>query len=220
MRSPWTFLITGRFARTSSSDWPLGRRPRSNSSRRSLASGWSSSVKVALIPYSALRSRRKIAMINASVSSPAIFTKPDALVLVTSSILRCRKNSISNRPREKVLAIQGGSQRHVRATARASNWACTRSRRCSGSPYRRQWRTLRTQISLPGTSGDRRRRPRKPHRLFLPGRRLDVHRDAVGTGREQEVAAPGALEKRPLLWAEVERALELGRFAGPLCPQE
>src|SRR5712692_6406057 len=41
MRSPWTFLITGRFASTSSSDWPLGRRPRSNSSRRSLASGWS-----------------------------------------------------------------------------------------------------------------------------------------------------------------------------------
>src|SRR2546430_1431272 len=43
MRSPSTFLITGRLASTSSSDWPRGRRPASKSRRRSFRSGGSSS---------------------------------------------------------------------------------------------------------------------------------------------------------------------------------
>ncbi len=99
MRSPSTFLITGRLASTSSSARPLGSRPAWNSSFRSLARGWSSSFIDALIPYSALRSLMKMAMINASVSSPAIFTKP-AAPTDGSSLRRCRKYSISNNPRE------------------------------------------------------------------------------------------------------------------------
>ena len=57
----------------------------------------------------------KIVMIRASVSSPAIFTKPAALTSRPSSIRRCRKNSISKRPVERPLATHGASARQVRA---------------------------------------------------------------------------------------------------------
>jgi len=100
-----TFLITGRFASTSSSDCPLGRRPFRNSRRLSLASGWSSSLIATLIPYSALRSRMKIVMIQGIGFVAGHLHKPAALTFL-SSIRMCRKNSISNRPLERALATR------------------------------------------------------------------------------------------------------------------
>jgi hypothetical protein len=62
----------------------------------------------------------KIVMISASVSSPAIFTKPAALTS-GSSFRRWRKYSDSNSPREYELATHGGPHRQTRAAASAAN---------------------------------------------------------------------------------------------------
>src|SRR5438132_3110508 len=53
------------------------------------------------------------------------------------SFRRCRKNSISNSPRDCELAIQGAPHRHARASASTSNCSWTRSSRCSGRPCNR-----------------------------------------------------------------------------------
>ena len=44
---------------------------------------------------------------------------------------------------------------------------------------------------------------------------MDVQREPVGAGGEQEVPAPGGFEKRALVVAEMKCGFELGRLAWP-----
>lgn len=59
-----------------------------------------------------------------------------------------------------------------------------------------------------------------PHHGRLPWRGDDPHRQAVGTGREEEVAPARRLQAGPLRVAQVEHLLQLGSFARPQCSEE
>lgn len=56
--------------------------------------------------------------------------------------------------------------------------------------------------------------------MLLPWRRFDLDREPIRTGGQQELASPRALEKRALVVAEVEGALELCGLARPLRAEE
>src|SRR5262245_58199995 len=70
------------------------------------------------------------------------------------------------------------------------------------------------------TLGTARRRSRAPHHLLLPRWGLHSEGEAVGAGREKEVAAVGGLEETALLRAEVKGLLQPRGFAGALRAEE